>query len=327
MIALGCRLDFWRNFVSYAPDILLKVKAGSDPVLIDLSLYLVQGARTIDQTEHLVITAYDTEDIDVQVLTDNTRSGSGMSPIPNILGRVPTERGWRLAYRKINEPAYGVAYQDTYKTGFLYKPTTGEDAVDCFNYIFNNGTQSSNIGTINVLIEKAFDVGVPLDLTYTVLWSNVGYNGDSASMMFDSDPLTIYNDQFNDPVVELSPNIEGELRKTGLVLDFVDYDYLLGDPITKAKVLRVYNWDGSKYYLHEEVLTLNPTHANSATEPVRLVNKMPLFDGDPKFKLELSGTWSGEFDGYLSAKELRPNVIYDPKLHAKLLEDAGNAAS
>lgn len=324
MMALGCRLDYWRNFVSYAPDILLKVVAGSDPVLIDLSPYLVQGARTLDNTESVVIDAYDTTDIKVTTSTDNTISYSGHSPIPEILGRVPTERGWRLSYRNTNDPIKGIVYQDVYKTGFIYRPTVGEDADDCFNYVLNNGTQSSNIGTIRVKIEKAFDIGVPLDLKYTVSGTNTGYNGESSGLMFDGELSTMYYDQFCNPQVELTPIIEGDLRKTGLVLDTVDYEYMLGDPITKAKTLRVYNWDGTKFVKHEDITTLNPIHANSPIEPLRLTNKMPLLDGDPRFKLELIDVWSDLFDGYMSAKELKPLIIYDPKLHAQLIEDAGN---
>ena len=110
MISLACRVDYWRNYVSYAPDIKITMMPSKDPVFVDLSSYMIQGAKVINRSEYLKYDLSDANGSDISpVVSSPTGVISGISPIPNILDKIPTERGWLLRYIQLNLPAHGTA--------------------------------------------------------------------------------------------------------------------------------------------------------------------------------------------------------------------------
>ena len=151
MIPLACRVDYWRNFVSYAPDIIITMMPSTSPVLINLRDYIVQGAKTINHTETLHC---DFSDPANPKITKETTSSflSGYSPIPDTLDKVPMERGWLLSYVQLNLPSIGTTYRNSDNTGFFYRSGSGKEYVDCFNYYLTNSTQRSNIGRVSVYV-------------------------------------------------------------------------------------------------------------------------------------------------------------------------------
>lgn len=149
--------DPWRNFIPEAPDMNLQVFAGQDS-FIPLDHILVQGA--VDITDF-----------------DSTLSEQQLSPLPTldtddppstIPGRYsivqkPTQRGWQLTFDTLNSnTAQGVVSKDQHKGGFIYRSTKSSDLKDCINYYVSNGTQRSQLGTINLDVIRGHD----LDFTF-----------------------------------------------------------------------------------------------------------------------------------------------------------------
>lgn len=115
--------DFWRDHKSFAPDFEIEVTAGQ-PYYIDLSKYLIQGARDIE---------------------------TNRSPDPNVIEKIPMQRGWRLDV-ELKPPSSGSVKMSTYLTGIVYTPNPDFVGEDCFNYQLNNGTQKSNYGRISIKV-------------------------------------------------------------------------------------------------------------------------------------------------------------------------------
>lgn len=116
--------DLWRNHKSFAPDFEIVVSAGSEH-FIDLRGYLIQGARDIK---------------------------TNRSPDPEVISRIPTQRGWRLDV-ELKQPSSGTVRMSPYLDGIVYTPDQGFIGEDCFNYQLTNGSQKSNYGTVLITVE------------------------------------------------------------------------------------------------------------------------------------------------------------------------------
>ena len=305
MIPLACRVDYWRNYVSYAPDIHIKMLPSTDPVFIDLKEYIIQGAKVINHTETLT---YDLLDVNNPIITKATINTalSGLSPIPNILDKIPTERGWLLSYLQINLPNNGSTHPNQYGTGFYYQAGSGTDYTDCFNYALTNKTQRSNIGRVFIEVQSAFPTAVPLTLSYTV-------NPEGVSAM-DSDLTTEYRGTTTS--LSILPKTNNAAQSLNLMLWSLTYNYIEEDPSVKAQYIDVYRWDGVSWVLWESLETTAPV-SGQTSEVLTLKNGLPLYNGLPQFKVDIHGAFGG---GDLSIAELTPNVTYDPTLYKSAME-------
>jgi hypothetical protein len=99
------------------------VESGKE-YFIDLSAYLIQGARDIV---------------------------TSASPDKEVLARLPTQRGWRLEV-ELKKPSSGIVRMSTYLDGIVYEPFLGFVGEDCFNYQLTNGSQKSDYGTVLVTV-------------------------------------------------------------------------------------------------------------------------------------------------------------------------------
>lgn len=115
--------DLWRNHKCFAPDFEISVESGKE-YFIDLSAYLIQGARDIE---------------------------TSASPDKEVLARLPTQRGWRLEV-ELKKPSSGLVRMSTYLDGIVYVPAPGFVGEDCFNYQLTNGSQKSDYGTVLVTV-------------------------------------------------------------------------------------------------------------------------------------------------------------------------------
>lgn len=116
-------LDYWRNYKPVVPETIpLKARQFTETKL-DLRPYIVQGAREPD----------------------------GVSPSPDVLDKVPVQRGWRLSPLILNQPEYGkVRLSDDQET-LIFTPHDDFLGEDCFNIRLTNGTQQSD--AVRVMIE------------------------------------------------------------------------------------------------------------------------------------------------------------------------------
>lgn len=151
--------DSWRNFIPEAPDIDIQVIAGRES-FISLDHLLVQGAVDIND--------FDSDLIEGSISPLPTHDNENP---PNLikgrydLSKKPTQRGWQLTYDVLNTTtAFGKVDKDQHRAGFLYTSTTSEDVTDCINYYLSNGTQRSQIGTINLEVIRGHDLD--FDFTY-----------------------------------------------------------------------------------------------------------------------------------------------------------------
>jgi hypothetical protein len=318
MIPLGCRVDYWRNFVSYAPDIHILMQPSTKPVFVNLRDYIIQGAKTINHTETLVYSSIDPNDIyNKKVTTSN--SVTGLSPIPDILDKIPTQRGWLLSYLQINLPTIGTTHPKQDSTGFYYQAGSGSDYEDCFNYAFTNGTQRSNIGRVYISVQTPFIENKPIDFKYTVLDCSVHQNDDGstsdASTLVDGDLTTgVLNPQA--PFVDITPVTKTAIQRTNLLLNSITYVYDIQDPTVQGRSLDVWRWDGLTW-----TLWCNIAAASSKVGKVvlPLSNPMPLLNGDPQLRIVVTGSWGGDSKP-ISALELIPSIIYSPSKYKAAVE-------
>lgn len=116
-------LDYWRNFKPVVPETIpLKARQYTETKL-DLRPYILQGAR----------------------------EPNGVSPSPDVLDKVPVQRGWRCSPLIINQPENGVVRLSDDQETLLFMPNNAFLGEDCFNIRLTNGTQQSD--AIRVMIE------------------------------------------------------------------------------------------------------------------------------------------------------------------------------
>lgn len=119
-------LDYWRNYKPVVPEIIpLKARQFTE-TSVDLRPYIVQGAREPD----------------------------GVSPSPDVLDKVPVQRGWRLSPLIINQPDNGKVRLSEDQETLLYMPNNDFLGEDCFNIRLTNGTQQSDAVRIMVEVQK-----------------------------------------------------------------------------------------------------------------------------------------------------------------------------
>ena len=119
-------LDYWRNYKPVVPEIIpLKARQFTE-TSVDLRPYIVQGAREPD----------------------------GVSPSPDVLDKVPVQRGWRLSPLIINQPENGKVRLSEDQETLLYMPNNDFLGEDCFNIRLTNGTQQSDAVRIMVEVQK-----------------------------------------------------------------------------------------------------------------------------------------------------------------------------
>lgn len=127
MKAKPCVFEHWRNYVPHAPDLEYEV-SNTFPTEIDLGRLLLQGSGTPD----------------------------GHSPTPDVLDKVPAQRGWRCMMQIVSPPAMGNATMNESQDVITYHPRSGLLGTDCLNYVLNNGTQSSAQGRLFFKISKQY---------------------------------------------------------------------------------------------------------------------------------------------------------------------------
>lgn len=119
-------LDYWRNYKPVVPETIpLKARQFTETA-VDLRPYIVQGAR----------------------------EPNGVSPSPDVLDKVPVQRGWRLAPLIINQPDNGKVRLSEDQETLLYMPNNDFLGEDCFNIRLTNGTQQSDAVRIMVEVQK-----------------------------------------------------------------------------------------------------------------------------------------------------------------------------
>ena len=122
-------LDWWRNYVPVVPaEIEFECKQGED-ALLDLTKYLVQGARDFDTNE---------------------------SPSDGVLDKVSVQRGWRCRPLLLNTPDTALVTQ--VPTGFKIK--CAEAGTQCFNFRLTNGTQMSDVVKVLLQVSAWYSVSV-----------------------------------------------------------------------------------------------------------------------------------------------------------------------
>lgn len=127
MKAKPCVFEQWRNYVPNAPDVEYEV-SNTFPTEIDLGRLLLQGSGTPD----------------------------GHSPTPDILDKVPAQRGWRCSLQIVSPPAMGSASMNESQDRITYHPRSGLLGTDCLNYVLSNGTQKSAQGRMFFKISKQY---------------------------------------------------------------------------------------------------------------------------------------------------------------------------
>lgn len=119
-------LDYWRNYKPVVPETIpLKARQFTETA-VDLRPYIVQGAR----------------------------EPNGDTPSPDVLDKVPVQRGWRLAPLIINQPDNGKVRLSEDQETLLYMPNNDFLGEDCFNIRLTNGTQQSDAVRIMVEVQK-----------------------------------------------------------------------------------------------------------------------------------------------------------------------------
>ena len=127
MLAKPCTFDYWRNYKPVAPNLTVDViNSGTTEIPIK---QIFQGARDPE---------------------------TGHSPIENVLDKVPTQRGWKLAAIKLNDPVRGTVKLNAAGNAFIYNPRSGYIGPDCFDYVLTNGTQQSDSATINLNVYQGY---------------------------------------------------------------------------------------------------------------------------------------------------------------------------
>ena len=124
-------LDYWRNYMPAVPKEIEFSCRQAQPTLLDLSQYLVQGARDFD---------------------------TNWSPSPDVLDKVDVQRGWRCRPLLLNQP--DTAMVRTVQNGFEIECM--ESGAQCFNFRLTNGTQMSDVVKVLLTISEWYALAVKI---------------------------------------------------------------------------------------------------------------------------------------------------------------------
>lgn len=201
-------LNYWRNFVPYAPQITVNVRTG-EPFPVDLSEWLLQGAR--DPEDHT-------------------------SPDEEVLSRVPVQRGWRLNPIISEQPAHGFAEVDRPNNSIVYTSVPGYLGEDCMTYRLTNGTQRSLMAQILFNVDRFYGVDfVNLEKKDNGDGVDPTYNVDITFYQPSAEPVPLFIEYFwyyeNYKVVKNISGIDRVftedylIQKTGYVSDNTTGNY------------------------------------------------------------------------------------------------------
>ena len=129
-------LDYWRNYMPAVPNEIEFSCRQAQPALLDLSQYLVQGARDFD---------------------------TNLSPSPDVLDKVDVQRGWRCRPLLLNQP--DTAMVRTVQNGFEIECM--ESGEQCFNFRLTNGTQMSDVVKVLLNVEEWYSVSAKIAVADT----------------------------------------------------------------------------------------------------------------------------------------------------------------
>lgn len=155
--------DPWRNFIPEAPDIEITVFAGQ-ATYIALDEILMQGAVDLNDSDTLTEFKLSPPPMYEGELVEEPVEEPTLIKGRYTLESKPTQRGWQLTYDVLNsKTAFGTVDKDQHKFGLLYTSTTSTNAVDCINYFVSNGTQRSQLGTIDLTILRGHDLDISFE--------------------------------------------------------------------------------------------------------------------------------------------------------------------
>lgn len=129
MIAKPCVVDYWRNDIPVAPTFEFSTPNTMEFV-IPMKSVMIQGARDFETND---------------------------SPSPNVLDKVPAQRGWRLQLIISSEPTNGTVRISTDGESFIYTPRGAFVGTDCFSYSLTNGFQQSVTSNITVHCVRGYE--------------------------------------------------------------------------------------------------------------------------------------------------------------------------
>lgn len=129
MISKPCVVDFWRNDIPVAPELVLETPNNTE-FEIPMRSIIIQGARDFDSND---------------------------SPSEGILDKVPVQRGWRLTLMPISTPSHGTVKLSEDGESFIYTPLVGFVGQDCFAYALTNGFQQSVVSNITINCRRGYE--------------------------------------------------------------------------------------------------------------------------------------------------------------------------
>lgn len=124
--------DYFRNYIPYAPTFEVEAFT-AEPFVINMREWIMQGARDAENFS---------------------------SPDPEVLSKVPVQRGWRMRVIVTEPPRHGVLEWNPNTAEFTYTSNLGYEGDDCFTYVFTNGYQRSLMSKVSITIARNYGVDI-----------------------------------------------------------------------------------------------------------------------------------------------------------------------